>query len=393
VRIKGFRPGKAPRAVLERMYGASVREEVERLLVSQTFAAAVERSGIVPVVEPDIEAEPPQLGQAFRYTAQVEVKPKLELPDLDGLPATRPLVQVRDDEVEGEIEALRQRRAPLEDEPEEARAGRGSVLTLDYEGRIDGQPFEGGSAEGAQVELGAGRLVAGFEEGLEGARRGEAREVGVTFPEDYPAADLRGKHAVFSVNVRALQRRRVPVLDDAFAKGLEEEGVETLEALRARLREMLLARRERAADEALHRSLLDALIERAPFEVPPGLVERRLAQRLRSAHDQLESVMGHDELHARMDEWRVAWRPEAERDVRESLLLEAVAEQQGLGIGDAELDERIQRMAHDQGIAPERLKKLYQERGLVEGLRMRMRDEKALEFLTSRAKVEATSGT
>jgi trigger factor len=393
VRIKGFRPGKAPRAVLERMYGASVREEVERLLVSQTFAAAVERSGIVPVVEPDIEAEPPQLGQAFRYTAQVEVKPKIELPDLDGLPATRPLVQVRDDEVEGEIEALRQRRAPLEDEPEEARAGRGSVLTLDYEGRIDGQPFEGGSAEGAQVELGAGRLVAGFEEGLEGARRGEAREVGVTFPEDYPAADLRGKHAVFSVNVRALQRRRVPVLDDAFAKGLEEEGVETLEALRARLREMLLARRERAADEALHRSLLDALIERAPFEVPPGLVERRLAQRLRSAHDQLESVMGHDELHARMDEWRVAWRPEAERDVRESLLLEAVAEQQGLGIGDAELDERIQRMAHDQGIAPERLKKLYQERGLVEGLRMRMRDEKALEFLTSRAKVEATSGT
>jgi trigger factor len=393
VRIKGFRPGKAPRAVLERMYGASVREEVERLLVSQTFAAAVERSGIVPVVEPDIEAEPPQPGQAFRYTAQVEVKPKLGLPDLDGLPATRPLVEVRDDEVESELEALRERRAPLEDQPEDAAAARGSVLTLDYEGRIGGEPFEGGSAEGAQVELGAGRLVAGFEEGLEGARRGEAREVGVTFPEDYPAADLRGKQAVFSVTVRALQRRRVPALDDAFAKSLGEEGVETLEVLRTRLREMLLARRERAAEEALHRSLLDALIERAPFEVPPGLVERRLAQRLRSAHEQLESMMSHDELHARMDEWRVAWRPEAERDVRESLLLEAVAEQQGLGVGDDELDERIQRMAHDQGIAPERLKKLYQERGLIEGLRLRMRDEKALEFLTSRAKVEATSGT
>jgi trigger factor len=370
-----------------------VREEVERLLVSQTFAAAVERSGIVPVVEPDIEAEPPQPGQPFRYKAQVEVKPRLELPGLDGLPATRPLVQVRDDEVESELEALRQRRAPLEDEPEEARAGKGSVLTLDYQGRIDGQPFEGGSAEGAQVELGAGRLVAGFEEGLEGARRGEAREVSVTFPEDYPAQDLRGKHAVFSVNVRALQRRSVPALDDAFAQGLGEEGVETLEALRARLREMLKARRERAAEEALHRSLLDALIERVPFEVPPGLVERRLAQRLRSAHEQLESVMSHDELHARMDEWRVAWQPEAERDVRESLLLEAVAEQQGLVVENPALDERIERMAHDQGIAPERLKKLYQERGLIEGLRMRMRDEKALEFLTSRAKVEATSGT
>jgi trigger factor len=392
-RLKGFRPGKAPRAVLERLYGASVREEVERLLVSQTFGAAVERCGVLPVIEPDIEAEPPEPGRAFRYTARVEVKPKLELPALDGLPASRPLVQVRDDEVESELEALRQRRAPLEDEPEEARAGKGSVLTLDYEGKIDGKPFDGGSAQGAQVELGAGRLVAGFEEGLEGAQRGESREVSVTFPEDYPAADLRGKHAVFSVEVRGLQRRRVPALDDAFAKELGEEGVGTLDELRTRLREMLHARRERAADEALHRSLLDALIERAPFEVPPGLVERRLAQRLRSAHEQLESALPHEELHARLDEWRVSWRPEAEREVRESLLLEAVAEREGLATADAELEERIERMARDQGVAPERLKKLYRERGLAEGLRVRMRDEKALEFLGSRAKVGATSGT
>jgi len=392
-RVKGFRPGKAPRAVLERLYGASVQEEVERLLVSQTLPAAVDRSGIVPVIEPDIETEPLEPGRAFRYTAQVEVKPEVELPDLEGLPARRPLVQVRDDEVETELESLRQRRAPLEDEPEEARAGQGSILTLDYEGRIDGRPFEGGSAEAAQVELGAGRLVAGFEEGLEGARRGESRELPVTFPEDYPAPDLRGKHAVFSVSVRALQRRRVPALDDAFAKGLGEDDVATLEALRARIREMLNARRERAADEALHRSLLDALIARAPFEVPPGLIERRLAQRLASAHDQLESVMAHEELHARMGEWRVAWRPEAEREVRESLLLEAVAEQQGLRAEDAELAERIEQMARDQGVAPERLRKLYQERGLREGLRVRLRDEKALEFLGARAKVEATSGT
>jgi trigger factor len=375
------------------MYGASVRDEVERLLVSQTFAAAVDRSGIVPVVEPDIEAEPPEPGQAFRYTARVEVKPQLELPELDGLPATRPRVHLLDDEVESELESLRQRRAPLEDEPEEARAGKGSILTLDYEGRIDGQSFEGGSASGAQVELGAGRLVAGFEEGLEGARRGETRELHVTFPEDYPAPDLRGKHATFTASVHALQRRSVPALDDAFAKSLGEEGVGTLEELRARLREMLHARRERAADEALHRSLLDALIARAPFEVPPGLVERRLSQRLATAHDQLESVLPHEELHARLDEWRVSWRPEAEREVRESLLLEAVAEQQGLAIEDGELDGRIEGMAREQGAAPERLKKLYQERGLVAGLRQRMRDEKALEFLRSRAKVEATSGT
>ena len=393
VRVRGFRPGKAPRAVLERLYGASVKEEVERLLVSQTFPAAVGRSGIVPVLEPDIEAEPPQPDRAFRYTAQVEVKPKVELPELVGLPATRPLVQVRDDEVESELEALRQRRAPLEDEPEEARAGKGSVLTLDYRGSIDGQAFEGGSAEGAQVELGSGRLVPGFEEGLEGARRGESRELRVSFPEDYGAADLRGKQALFAVDVRALQRRRVPALDDAFATGLGEEGVGSLEQLRARLREMLEERRERAAEEALQRSLIDALIERAPFEVPPGLIERRLSQRLANAHQQLESVMEHEELHARMNEWRVAWRPEAEREVRETLLLEAVAERQGFEAGNSEVAERIERMARDQGMAPDRLRKLYEERDLLGGLRARLREEKALEFLTSQAKVEATSGT
>jgi trigger factor len=392
-RLKGFRPGKAPRAVLERLYGASVKDEVERLLVGQTFAAATERCGVVPVVEPEIEAEPPEVGRAFRYTARVEVKPKLVLPELEGLPATRPLVQVRDDEVESELEALRQRRAPLEDEPEDARAGRGTILALDYEGRIEGRPFEGGSAKGAQVELGAGRLVPGFEEGLEGARRGESREVSVTFPDDYPAAELQGKHAVFAVAVKGLQRRQVPALDDAFAKALGEEGIGTLEELRARLREMLQTRRERAADEALQRSVLDALLARAPFDAPPGLVERRLSQRLASAHDQLGSVLSHDELHARLDEWRVAWRPEAEREVRESLLLEAVAEQQGLATDDAALEARVERMARDQGVAPERLKKLYKERGLLEGLRARMRDEQALEFLVSRAKVEASSGT
>ena len=393
VRVRGFRPGKTPRAVLERVYAATVAEEVERLLVNETFAAAVERSGVVPVVQPSIAAEPPKQGQAFRYTAEVEVKPGVELPALDGLPASRPLVQVRDDEVESELEALRQRRSTLEDEPEEARAGDASVLTVRYEGRIDGQPFEGGSADGATVEIGSGRLVPGFEDGLRGVRRGEERDVSVTFPEDYGAADLRGKHAVFHVTVRALQRRRLPALDDAFAKDLGDAGIETLEALRERLREAIQARRERAAQETLRRTLIDALIERTSFEVPPGLVEQQLSQRLSTAHDQLHERMPHEELHARLNEWRVAWRPEAEREVREALLLEAVAAQQGLTAADEEVAERIEEIAREQGIAPERLKKLYDERNLTPGVRVRIREEKALEFLTSRAKVQETSGT
>jgi trigger factor len=393
VRLKGFRPGKAPRSVLERVYGASIQEEVERQLVSQTFVAAVEREGITPVLEPQIEAEPPQAGQAFRYTAQVEVKPVVALPDLEGLPATRPAVSVTDEAVDAEVESLRQRRAPLEDEPEGTAAAKGSIVTLDYAGSIAGELFEGGTAEGAQVELGSGRLVPGFEEGLEGARVGESREVRVTFPDDYPAEELRGKAAVFATEVKGLQRRAIPALDDAFAKSIGEEGIETLDQLRAKIREAMEKRRAHDADEALHRSLVDALIERAPFEVPGGLVEHRLSQRLESAHRQLHSVLPHDELHARLEEWRETWRDDAMRDVKESLLLEAVAEQEKLEVADAELSERVEQMAHEQGMAPRRLEELYAERGLMDGLRARMRDEKALEFLTSKAKVEAISGT
>jgi trigger factor len=193
--------------------------------------------------------------------------------------------------------------------------------------------------------------------------------------------------------VHELQRRKLPALDDAFAKELGEEGLDTLDALRARLREGIATRRERGAQETLRRSLLDALIARTRFEVPPGLVERRLSQRLASAHDQLHELMPHEELHARLDEWRITWRPEAEREVRESLLLEAVAEQQGFEASDAEVQARVESIAREQGIAPARLAALYEERGATPGLRVRIREENALEFLTSRAKVDETSGT
>jgi trigger factor len=392
VRVRGFRPGKTPRAVLERLYAATVLEEVERLLVNETFAAAVARSGVEPVVEPSIAAEPPKLGEVFRYTAELEVKPTIDLPELEGLPASRPAVQLRDEDVDSELDALRLRRAPLEDEAEDASAADGSLLTLNYEGRIGGELFEGGSAEDATVEIGAGRLVPGFEDGLRGAVRGEEREVNVTFPDDYGAEELRGKQAVFKVEVRGLQRRKLPALDDAFAKELGDPAAETLEALRGRLAESIHERSERAAKETLRRTLLDALVDRTPFEVPQGLVERRLSQRLSSAHSQLESMMPHEELHTRMNEWRVSWRPEAEREVRETLLLEAVAARQGFEAAEEEVAERIEEMAREQGIAPERLKSLYSERGLLPALRVRICEEKAHELLTSRAKLEVTSG-
>jgi len=391
VRVRGFRPGKAPRSVLEKLYGAAVAEELKQTLVSETLPEVVDQSGVAPVSEPAIDAEALADDAPFRYRASVEVKPEISLPELAGLPARRPVVEVGVEDVEGELQGLRERRAPLLDEPEGTAAAPGHTLVIDYVGTIDGQPFDGGSAEGAILELGTERFIPGFEEQLEGATAGEDKEIRVSFPEDYGAAHLAGKEALFAAHVVRVQRRDLPELDDAFVKELGE--FETMEDLRNRIRTDLLEMRERGAKAELRRTLMDALIERTAFEVPPGMLERRLEQRLAMARQQLGSAFPEDELNQRMIEWRERWRSGAERDVREILLLEAVAREVGCEVEDSEIEERIEQMAREQGIDPARMRQAYGERGMLDALRAQLLEDKALEFLVSEAKVEEMTGT
>jgi len=391
VRVRGFRPGKAPRSVLEKLYGAALAEELKQTLVSETLPEAVDQSGVAPVSEPAIDAEALAADAPFRYRASVEIKPEISLPDIKGLPARRPVVEVGVEDVEGELQGLRERRAPLLDEPEGTAAAMGHTLVIDYAGTIDGEPFDGGSAEGAVVELGTERFIPGFEEQLEGAAAGEDREIRVSFPEDYGAAPLAGKEALFATHVARVQRRDLPELDDAFAKELGE--FETMEDLRKRIRSDLLEMREREAKAELRRTLMDSLIERTAFEIPPGMLERRLEQRLAIARQQLGSAFPEDELNQRMIEWRERWRPAAERDVREMLLLESVAREAGCEVEESEVEERIEQMAREQGIDPARMRQAYGERGMLDALRAQLLEDKALEFLVSEAKVEEMTGT
>jgi trigger factor len=391
VRVRGFRPGKAPRSVLERLYGASIAEQIEQTLVGETLADAVEQAGLEPVAEPSVESETPSAGQGFRYTARIEVKPEIELPDLAGLPARRPRVEVAEEDVERELEALRQRHAVLLEEPEGTRIAEGHVASVDFVGRVDGETFEGGSGQGVDVEVGAGRFLPDFERQLVGAASGEDREVRVAFPEDYGNEQLAGKEALFAVHVAAVRRREVPALDDEFAKDLGE--FETLDALRARIRSDLLEAREQSARAVLHRTLLESLLERSSFEVPAGMVERRLESELRSAHDRLAGQVDHDTLHEQMGRWREEWRERSERQVRESLLLEAVARAEGLSASPEDVEARVSEMAERQGVSPARLRQAFGGEALERALEAQLVDEKALEFLAARAKVEETADT
>lgn len=391
VRIKGFRPGKVPRSVLERMYGASLVEQIEQTLVGETLRDAVEKAGIEPVTEPTIDARPPVAGEPFQYTARIEVKPTVVLPEISGLSAKKPAVNVEDEEVESELENLRERNAPEVEEPEGTLAAEGSLLFIDYVGRVDGETFEGGSAQDARVEVGSGRFIPGFEEQLVGATAGEDRELRVSFPEDYGNAELAGKEAVFQVHVDTLKRKQMPDLDDEFAKDVGD--FENLEGLRQRIRDDLSESREQAAKAELKRTLMDSLIERAPLSVPPGLVDRELSRQIHSARHRLEGSVPDDAMQSQLARWQQEWRPRAEREVTEALLLEAVVKSEGIEVSDEDISARIGEMAAQQGIDTGVLKKAYGDDGLEKALRVQMADEKALEFLVSQAKIEDATDT
>ncbi|MEE2675192.1 MAG: trigger factor [Myxococcota bacterium] len=387
VRVKGFRPGKAPRSVLERMYGASVPDDIQRLLVAESLGDAIELASIVPVSEPQIDAERPAPSAAFCYEARVELKPEIELPDTQGLPAQRPSGEVAEDEVLTQLESLRERSAPLIEEAEGTAAEEGHTLTMDFVGSVDGEAFEGGSAKGHELELGSGRLVPGFEEQLAGVVAGDDRQLEIDFPDDYGNADLAGKHAVFDVHVEAVKKRQLPELDDEFAKDLGDE-FETLEELRDRIRSDLQSQRDQVAQQMLRRTVMDSLIERTDFEVPPGVVERQLQHQIESFRQEYGNQLPAEVLQSQLDRIAEEGREAAERRVREAFLLEAVAKAESIEATDEDIDQRIGEMAEARGMPPEQLRKIAHDQGWYEAMRSEFVDQKALDLLIERAEVE-----
>jgi trigger factor len=384
-RVKGFRPGKAPASVIKQMYGASLGEDIERTLVRETLGDAVELASLAPVVEPQIEADIPEEGKVFRYTARIEVKPEVELPDLDALSGSRPIVLVGEDEVLTELEKLREQRADWIEEPEETVAENGHQVTIDFVGRIDGVEFEGGKAEGVDLELGSGRMIPGFEEGLVGAKSGEERDLDVSFPDEYGNEELSGKAAVFASRVTAIKRRELPELDDDFAKDLGD--FETIGDVQDKIRENLEAERKNASDQKLHRSLLDDLVTRTSFEVPPSLVERQLESQLQQVEHQLRDKIPEADLRARMAQMREEGWDDSKRRVQEALILESIAKSEQLEASDEEIDERLGEMAASQGVDMKMMSDMADAQGWRSAIASEVVDRKAMVLLEERAQI------
>jgi len=383
-RVRGFRPGRVPRPVLERLFGDQVRGEVFEKLIQRTYAEAIETNQVFAVGRPEIVTEQLGPGEPLRYRATVEVKPEVVADRYKGLEIERPLPAVTDADVRGALEHMRESFAQLHPVTDRATVERGDVVTLDYAGHVDGKLA--GRREGRLVEVGASGFPPDFDAHLIGAAVGTEQAFEVTYPAEPRVGELSGKTVHFRVTVRALARKEVPALDDEFAK--DHGDCATLDELRGRVRGQLEAEAAAHADELGRRAVLQKLAEVHDIPIPQAMVERRteglLREVLREWEQQRVRPKNEAEALARL---REDLTPRAREQVKVALLLEAVAQQEGLRVDDADVDARIAALATAAGQAAERVRALYQDPDARRDLRAQLLQARALDAVLRQAHV------
>jgi len=382
-RIPGFRPGKVPLSVIRKRFGDAVREDVGNSLLKETFPQALQEHALRAIGPPALEELILEEGSPFSYSAQVDVLPEVELAQVEGMEIPRREVAVSDEMIESTLERMRQENAQVRTVDDAGALARGQIGVIDFVGRIDGETFEGGSGERYPVEVGAGALFPDFENGMEGMTAGETREIAVTFPEDY-REEFAGKEASFTVTLHEIQEKVVPELDDEFAKDLE---FESLAALREEIRTKLGEHIERGNRRAHHQEIADRLLERHTLEIPPTLFEGQLDLMVRN---RLVALVQRGEKIEDAEAQRAALREELQPDARKraqlTLILDKIAEVNGLTVDDAAIEERLKKEAVDAGVAPNVMRQYYESQfGSLDPIHDQLREEAALDHVLQHA--------
>ncbi|MEO6990431.1 MAG: trigger factor [Candidatus Baltobacteraceae bacterium] len=390
VRIPGFRPGKAPRRIFEANYGTSaIEERAMEKIVPDAYSRAVRDNGLEPVDEPVMELVPPEEGDegSVRLKAVVAVRPTIELGSYKGIALTAPPLDVRDDEVERSLEVLRREQATLV--PVDRPVALADIATLDFEGTIEGAPFEGGSAKNQPTEVAAERFIPGFAEGIVGMQAGDSRTVEARFPDDYSVAELAGKAAQFAVTVHDVKVAELPPLDDEFAARFGSEGA-TLEGLRADIRRRIGDARRTRVRQRMTGELLEHLRAGHEIALPEVLLTRESASLLEESKAEAKRAgLTWDEYLARHETTEDATaerlRDEAGRRVKNALLLEAIAKAEKIEATKAEVEGEIATLAARYGQSREEIRRLVAPNlnGMIEGIVR----SKTLEFLLDSAAV------
>lgn len=387
ITVPGFRKGHVPRQLFNQMYGEeALYQDALNIVLPKAYEDAVKETGIEPVDQPQIDVKSLEKGQPWVLTAEVAVKPEVKLGDYKGMEVPAQDTTVSDKEVEDELESKRQQQAELvlkEDQPAE----NGDTVVIDYVGSVDGEKFDGGSADNYSLELGSGAFIPGFEDQLVGHKSGEDVEVKVTFPEEYHAQDLAGKEAVFEVKLHEVKEKQLPEMDDEFAKDVDED-VDTLDELKEKTKKQLQEQKEDAAHAAIEDAAIKAAVNNAETEeIPQAMLDddtdRQVQQYLMGMQQQgINPKMYFQITGTTEDDLRKQFANDAAKRVKTNLVLEAIVKDANLEATDEDIDAEIKDLAAQYGMEEDAVKKALSKDMLSHDIQIK----KAVDLVTDSAK-------
>jgi trigger factor len=395
VRIAGFRPGKAPRPMVEREIGwPTLRQEALDLLLPTAYNSALDEAGLDPIDVPRVEVKQFDRGQSMKFTATVSIKPEITLKDYKDIRVPRPQTEIADNDVDEAIERLRGRFAELHAVERPVQAG--DFLTVDTHIVKSGAVLIGESQTDGQLEVDAQRLIPGMAQGLLGQAVGETRDIRLTLPADYPKKDLAGSDVVFRVTVKSIKERRLPALEDELAQQVGRG--QTLAELKQEVHDELQEAAHQADEQRFENDVLKALDERMEAEVPEALIEREVNRRVRELELRLQDQgvkMDRylEYTNTSLDVLKAEQRPQAVQKVRLELALETVAEREGLAVADAEVDEAVGNALAEEDHTGHRHQDLRTADPVRAYFRHQLLMRKTIDFLSSIAAPETSEGS
>ncbi len=385
INVPGFRKGKAPRKMVEKMYGAEIFfDDAISLAYPDAYEAALKETGIKPVAYPQLEVLEVSSG-GFTFKATVTVKPEASVKDYKGLPVAKPEVKVTAADIKAELKPYIDRASRLVSV--ERKAKKGDTAVIDFEGFKDGEPFQGGKGENYSLELGSGSFAPGFEDQVIGMKAGDEKDLDITFPENY-TPELAGAAVVFKVKVHEVKEKQEPEVDDEFAKDVSE--FDTLDEFKKDLGEKLKTRRQEQADRDFEEAVITALLEKLECEVPQAMVDYRADKMLEDYANRIQSQGIGFEDYLRMmgmslDDMKAQSKTAAERAVRSDLALEAVAAAEGMEIPEADVDAEIAKLAEQYSMEEDKVRSIVN----LDDVRHDLLVRKALELVKGAAKKPA----
>lgn len=389
--IPGFRRGKAPRHMIEKMFGADVfHYDAINALFPDAYEAAVSESGIEPVDRPEVEIISASTEDGVVLKTVVTVKPKMKVGQYKGLKAEKKVHTVEDAAVQAEIDRMRERNARII--TREGAAQNGDITDIDFDGSVDGVPFEGGKAEHFSLTLGSGQFIPGFEDQVVGHAAGEEFEVNVTFPEKYQAKELAGKAAVFKILLHEVKTRELPEADDEFAKDVSE--YDTLDELKASIRKGMEEQNEKNAELDVENELVDQIVATLEGEIPPVMFDTRITEMVRDFEYRMQQqgIGLEDYLKytgSSMEQFREGFREQAEKQVKIRLALEAVASAEGIVASDEDFEKELQRIADAYKMEVEKVRGIVPEADVKKDLAV----NKAIDFVKENAEITTRNVT